>query len=291
MTSIIFGINGQDGYYLKSILQTYNHNVIGVSRSDGDWVKGNVSNFELVSDLVKTHKPDYIFHLAANSTIQHYALFENHETISTGTINILESVKLHCPSAKVFLSGSAMQFKNEGHPISEQTDFEPGSPYAIARIQSVLAGRYYRGLGLKVYVGYFFHHDSPFRNEKHLDMKIVKTVLKIKSGIETVLEIGNPNVIKEFNHAYDMMTAVWCLVNQDAVFEAIIGCGTGYSINNWIDICFKIAGIDKKDHLKIKPGYSPDFFSIISNPQTIKSLGWKPVFDIEYLANDMFNNE
>ncbi len=92
MKAIIFGINGQDGFYLNQILEKEGVEVIGVSRSDGNWVKGSVADYNLVQELIKTQKPDYIFHLAANSTTNHNALFENHETISTGTLNILEGV-------------------------------------------------------------------------------------------------------------------------------------------------------------------------------------------------------
>lgn len=289
-TCLIFGINGQDGYYLNSILTKEGFNVIGISRQGGNWVKGNVADFEFTRNLIRDHQPDYIFHLAANSTVQHFALFENHETISTGTLNILESVRLHCPQSKVFLSGSAVQFKNDGSPISEQAAFEASSPYSFARIQSVYAARYYRTLGLKVYVGYFFHHDSPLRHDRHLNMKIIKAALKIKNGSDEVFEIGDPNVIKEFNHAYDLMKAIWLLVNQDMVFEAVIGSGIGYKIQDWIDICFELVGIDQRNHITLSPHYRSRFSSLISDPKTIRSLKWKPLYDIRYLAKDMIRN-
>jgi len=291
MTTIIFGINGQDGYYLKSILKADKHLVIGVSRSpEGDWIKGDIANYLFVEDIIKRYKPDYVFHLAANSTIQHYALFENHETVSTGSLNILESVRLHCPKAKVFLSGSAMQFKNDGLPIDEKTPFEANNPYSVARIQSVYAGRYYRSLGLNVYIGYFFHHDSPLRSDRHLNMHIIKTALKMKNGAKDILEIGNPDIVKEFNHAYDMMSAIWCLTKQEEVFEAVIGSGIGYSINNWIDICFNIIGLDRHKHMRLKSNYVADFSSLVSSPRIIKSMGWVPTYDIQSLANDMIDN-
>ncbi len=57
-----------------------------------------------IENLIKREKPEYIFHLAANSTTRHDALFENHKTISTGTLNILESVKRHSPGSRVFIT-------------------------------------------------------------------------------------------------------------------------------------------------------------------------------------------
>ena len=148
MNALIFGSAGQDGYYLSQLLQKNQINVIGISRGSGE-VIGSVSDYQLVHDLVKNHKPEYIFHLAANSTTNHDVLFENHETISTGTLNILESVRLYSPKTKVFLSGSGLQFLNTGQPINEKTPFNASNAYAVSRIQSVYAARYFRSLASK----------------------------------------------------------------------------------------------------------------------------------------------
>src|SRR5205085_129762 len=143
--------------------------------------------------------PDYIFHLAANSTTRHEAVFDNHAAISTGAINILEAAYRHSFQSRVFLSGSAAQFENDGTPIDEDTPFAALNPYAVSRIHSVYAGRYYRSLTLKVYVGYFFNHDSPLRTERHVNQKIALAARKIAAGSREKLEIGDASVKKEFN--------------------------------------------------------------------------------------------
>ena len=157
MTAIIFGANGQDGYYLNQLLLQQQCVVVAVSRN-GDFLHTDLSNYIEVSELIKQHKPDYIFHLAANSTTRHDAMFENHATISTGTLNILEAVKNYSSHTKVFISGSGLQFKNENRPIKETDEFEARDAYSVSRIQSVYAARYFGSLGLKAYVGYFFNH-------------------------------------------------------------------------------------------------------------------------------------
>ena len=120
--------NGQDGYYLNEICKRNKLDVIGISRSP---VIGNVvdvSDYYFVENFIKSEKPEYIFHLAANSTTRHDALFENHETISTGTLNILESVKRHSPGSRVFITGSGLQFENNAIPISETDNFVREEP-------------------------------------------------------------------------------------------------------------------------------------------------------------------
>jgi GDPmannose 4,6-dehydratase len=289
MSAIIFGANGQDGYYLSNLLIRQGVEVIGVSRSNGNWLRGDVGNFDFVKNLISKHRPKFVFHLAANSTTRHDVVFENHETISTGTLNILESAHQSSAETKVFISGSGLQFKNNGLPISECDSFEANSPYSVSRIQSTYAARYYRSLGIKTYIGYFFHHDSPRRSERHLNMKIAKTALRIKGRNSEMLEIGNIDVVKEYNYAGDFMNAIWMLVNQDKVFETVIGSGKGYAIRDWLEICFSKAGLNWQDFIKTNSQYRPEFRSMISNPNTLFSLGWKPLVTIQDLAEKMMN--
>jgi len=287
MKAIIFGINGQDGFYLSQLLKDKNIEVIGVSRSDGDWIKGNVADYNFVSTLIKKNTPEYIFHLAANSTTKHEALFENHETIATGTLNILENIKQFSPNSKVFISGSGLQFKNEGKPIKETDEFEARDAYSIARIHSVYAARYYQSLGIKTYVGYFFNHDSPLRSQRHINQKIVQAAKRIAKGINEILEIGNVNVKKEFTFARDIAKAIWLLINSNNVFETVIGSGKSYSISDWLDACFSYYNLDWKNHVKTNPNFITEYDILVSNPETLINLGWEQEVDIKTLAKMM----
>lgn len=114
---------GQDAFYLDKVLRDNQIKSVSVSRT-GKGIRADVSDYAVVTELIKKTNPNYIFHLAANSTTSHEALFENHSTIATGTINILEAVKYYQPQARVFITGSGLQFKNSGLPISENSEFE-----------------------------------------------------------------------------------------------------------------------------------------------------------------------
>ena len=287
MKALIFGSNGQDGKFLSNLLERKNIEVIGISRSNARIV-GSVADFALVESVIKSQLPDFIFHFAANSTTQHAALFDNHSTISTGTLNILEAVRLHSPQTKVFLSGSALQFKNDGVPIDEQTAFEASSAYSVSRMHSIYAARYYRSaFAMKVYVGYFFNHDSELRSEKHVNQKIVATVKRISNGSDEKLEIGNIDVLKEFNYAGDVVQAVWSLVDQNQIFEAVIGCGEAHSIKEWAEYCFNKVNMNWKDHLVIKQGFIPEYKILVSNPKLIRQIGWQPLLGFYELADIM----
>lgn len=288
-TAVIFGANGQDGFYLDKLLSQENIKVIKISRK-GNNIIGNVADYGFVENILQQYQPGYVFHLAANSTTRHFALFENFESISRGTLNILEAVKLHSPQTKVFLSGSAMQFRNTGKPIDEQTEFEASSAYSVSRIESIYAGRYYRtAFGLKVYAGYFFNHDSPLRTEKHVNQKIVKAVQRIALGSNEKLVLGNIEVKKEFNYAGDVVEAIWKLVSQDTTFEAVIGSGEAYSIKEWLACCFDKQNMNWQDHVVLEEGFVPEYEILVSNPQLIKSIGWSPKVDFYQLVNIMMN--
>lgn len=284
--ALIFGANGQDGYYLRGLLHDKGIEPYGISRS-GDGLRGDISEFSQVEQMIRKYCPSYVFHLAANSTTRHSAMFENHNTISTGTLNILEAVRLHVPNAKVFITGSGVQFENTGGPISEKDPFKAVNPYSVARIQSVYAARYFRTIGINAYVGYLFHHESPMRRPSHISQMIASAAKRIANGSEEKIEIGDVSVEKEWTFAGDVAEGIFTLIGQDGVHEAVIGSGISYTIQNWIECCFELIEKDWRKYLVLKEGYAPEFRRMVSNPSTINKLGWKAKTDIRSLARMM----
>ncbi len=289
MKALIFGANGQDGHFLNELLQSKGIDVTGVSRS-GSWINGSVNDYPFVRKLIKTIQPDLVFHLAANSTTRHEAWLENHETICNGTLYILESVKEESPHAKVFISGSGLQFENKNLPIDETSPFMATSPYAVSRIHSTYAARYYRDLGIRTYVGYFFNHDSPLRSERHMSSKIAEFAKRVAAGSDQKLAIGDINVRKEWGFAGDIAEGIWTLVSQEAVSEAAIGTGKAYSIADWLDLCFSIVGADWANRIETVQGFSPEYQCLVSNPTTMQQLGWQAHTSFSDLAGMMLGN-
>ena len=285
-TALIFGANGQDGHYLNALLKGVGMDVVGISRS-GDWLHTDIADFNDVERLVAERRPDYIFDLAANSTTRHDAVLENNATIGTGSINLLEAVYRHSRHTKVFLSGSGLQFENHGIPVRETDAFQASSPYAVSRIQSVFAGRYYRSLGLRVYFGYFYNHESPRRPAHHLTRRIASAACQIAAGSTEVLTIGDVGVQKEWTFAGDVVRAAVTLTMQDDVFEANLGSGLAYSIADWLEACFSLKGLQWQKHVVSPEGFQAEYRILVSNPDLIHSLGWKPEVTFRMLAKMM----
>lgn len=289
MNALIFGANGQDGYYLSKLCETRGIKPIGISRA-GNLIHADVSDYETVERLIKEYLPVYVFHIAANSTTQHSTLFENHATISTGTLNILESVYRHNPNSRVFITGSGVQFLNNGSPISEDTPFEASSPYSIARIQSVYAARYYRTLGIKAYIGYLFHHESPLRKPNHVSQKVVQAAKRIAKGSDERLPMGDLTVEKEWTFAGDVTEGIMTLLEQDNIFETVIGSGKTYTIQNWIETCFSMLGLNWQNYIEQTENFQPEYKRLVSNPARINALGWKAKTSFDELAAMMIRH-
>jgi len=289
MKAVIFGANGQDGYYLIELLKQQNTETIGVSRS-GNFLRTDITDYAQVSQLIRDLQPDFIFHLAANSTTRHEAIFENHQTIATGTLNILEAVRDFSPQTKVFISGSGLQFVNNDRPIKETDAFEARDAYAVSRIQSVFAARYFRNkFGIKAYVGYLYNHDSPLRSERHITKKISEAAKRIAQGSNEKLAIGDISTVKEWSFAEDIVRGIYTLINQENIYEANIGSGIGYSIGDWLNECFGYFDLDWKDHVVLKNNFKADYKMLVSDPAVIHSLGWETSTSLKQLAQMMLS--
>jgi len=217
-------------------------------------------------------------------------LFEHRDTISTGSLNILESAWLYAKEAKVFITGSGLQFVNAGSPIKEIDPFHAADSYSLARIHAVYTARYFLGKGLKTYVGYLFHHDSPLRKGIHLNRKIVDAVKAIRKGANPGLLIADVSVEKEYGFAGDIAEGIWHLVNQDTVSEACIGTGKAYTIQKWLELCFDFINKNWKDYVVADRNFVPEFRRLISNPGTMNRIGWQAKATIEELASMMLQS-
>lgn len=287
-SAIIFGASGQDGRILNNILLNKKVITHKVSRNNSP-IQGDVSNYDFVSHLIKSIKPDYIFHFAATSNVSHEFLFENHSSISLGTINILESVKKYSKESKVFISGSAEQFENSGEPINEFTPFKANSTYSSERIYATHISRYFREKhNVQVYLGFFFHHDSPFRSNNHLNQRIINFVKDLSLDSDSKFQIGDFNIKKEFNYSGDFMDAVWLLINQNSIYEVVIGSGKPYAISDWLELAFEKRNLDWRDWIELDNDYQKPYERLFSDPSLIKSLGWEPKTTIGELLNLMY---
>jgi GDPmannose 4,6-dehydratase len=283
---VIFGSAGQDGAFVESACRRRGAVVVGFSRSTNPAC--DVSQFEAVEDVIRTNRPDYIFQLAAESRTSHDALFANHRAIADGAVNILEASYRHALQARVLLASSGLQFVNHGQSIREDAPFVADSPYAAARIYATYLARYYRERrGMKTYVAYLFHHESPARSARHTSKMIALAAARASQGGDGHIALGDVNVEKEWAYADDIAEGMVWLATQEQISEAVVGTGVGYTIREWAEACYSCVGLDWQDYVSTRSGYAPEYPRLVSDPSTLQALGWQPRVSMAELARVM----
>ncbi len=289
-TALILGAAGQDGFYLEKLLTEAGLDVSCAARARQGYLPCDVGDFDQVLTLVKELCPNYLFHLAAVSSADHSALFPNQRAIADGTMHILEAVRQFAPLCRVFLAGSALQFKNCGNAIDENSPLSFSSAYAVQRNASVFMARYFRErFRLPVFVGYFFHHDSPRRSIQHMAQKIATAAKNASLGLDAKLEVQDWHFKKEWTYAGDAMEAAWRIVNQDNHYEVVIGSGKPYSIKEWAHECFSTVGKDYHNFITSRSDGPSE--TVVCNPSLLLSSGWRPRVSFSELASMMVTSD
>jgi GDPmannose 4,6-dehydratase len=104
-----------------------------------------------------------------------------------------------------------------------------------------------------------------------------------------MLELGDISVRKEWTFAGDIAKGIFTLVEQDIVYETVIGSGLPYSIEDWLVQCFDMVGEDWRKHVQLSTSFTPEYGMLVSNPATIHSLGWQATVSFHDLASLMMS--
>ncbi len=284
--AVILGAAGQDGFYLNRLLDEHGLDVFATARAKPNYQQCDAGDFEQVRDLIHGLQPDYLFHLAAVSSADHSALAANQKAIVDGTLNVLEAARQHAPECRIFIAGSALQFTNSGAPLHEGSPLSWSSAYAAQRNASVFMARYFRErFSMPVFIGYFFHHDSPRRSEHHIAQKIATAARLAAENPNVSLKLEDWNFTKEWTFAGDAASAIWVIVNQNKHYEFVIGSGQPHSIRDWANECFAHFGLDYQQHVTSRIEAESD--SISCNPALLLSFGWRPHVSFHDLAKMM----
>ena len=313
-TALITGITGQDGSYLLDLLLDKGYKVIGIKRRTStistDRVDHNYdnSNFTMhygslheaswMYRILSEYKPDEIYNLGAQSHVRvsFECPIETTDIVATGTLKLLEAMRHCCPDAKFYqASSSEMYGDNPEHPQTETTALMPASPYACAKVYAHNLVRNYReGYGLFVCSGILFNHESPRRGETFVTRKITLAAARIKLGMQEKLYLGNLDAKRDWGHARDYVKAMWLMLQQDKPQDYVIATGKTYSVKEFLDTVFKIAGLKVEDYVEIderlfRPHEVPLLLGDSSKAQ--KELGWKPEYDMKKLAKEMYQSD
>jgi len=312
--AFITGITGQDGSYLTEFLLGKGYEVHGLIRRASTFNTdridhlykdihdpdnhlylhfGDLSTSGQLTDLLHSIKPDEIYHLGAQSHVR--VSFDMPEytgdITGMGTLRLLEAVRKTGIKTKFYQASSSEMFGAALPPQSEQTLFQPQSPYAAAKVFAYYLVRNYRD-AYKIFAcnGILFNHESPRRGETFVTRKITRAATRIKLGLQDKLYLGNTAAKRDWGYAGDFVEAMWMMLQQDEPDDFVIATGETHSVREFLEKVFQKLDLDIEKYVEIDSRYfRPTEVDVLLGDaaKARKKLGWTPKVSFEQLVDMM----
>ena len=328
MKALITGITGMVGSHLADfLLENTDWDIYGVCRWRSpldnvqqllDRVNKKDRVFFDYADLndemslitvVKKIKPDYIFHLAAQSYPQtsFTAPIDTLNTNIIGTCRLLEAFRLTmeedkeykpiihvCASSEVF--GRIPPEKKPQEGINEECPFHPASPYAISKIGTDLVGRYYaEAYGMTIMTTRMFTHTGPRRGDVFHESTFAKQIAMIEAGIiPPVVKVGNLKSLRTYADVRDAVRAYYMLVTVNPIPGEYYNIGGSFTCEVGDTLNTLISYSTKKDQIKVEidPERLRPIDADLQVPDCRKfkaHSGWEPEIPFEITMHDLLD--
>jgi GDPmannose 4,6-dehydratase len=313
-TALICGISGQDGAYLARLLLDKGYRVVGTSRDAQVGAFGNlarlglagrvelasmaVNDFRSVLQVLARFEPDEIYNLAGQSSVglSFEQPVETLESVSIGTLNLLESMRFLARPIRLYSASSGECFGDVGDVAAdENTPFRPRSPYAVAKAASFWEVANYReAYGLYACSGILFNHESPLRAERFVTQKIVRAACRIAAGSRERLQLGNLDIHRDWGWAPEYVDAMWRMMQQPEPRDFVIATGRTHSLEEFVEAAFSEVGQDWRSHVDSNP--------VLMRPTDLRfgranlalaqaELGWRASVDMKEVVRRMVRAE
>ena len=313
---LITGISGQDGIFLahnflkkepetnifgisrntKGIIKKIKYLDLGVNTNNLNLISGDLTDLNLCKNILNEVRFDQIYNLSGPSNV-YESLNQPVETknniikiFNNLTENIIKSGKL----INFFQASSSEMYGNNGEKVlDEKSKFNPNSAYAEAKLinhKKILM--YKNELNWNITSGIMFNHESEFRKNNFLFMKIINKALEIKKKNKGFLEVGSLDYKRDWSYAQDIVDAMYLINKNPKSGVYVIGSGSSYSIERIIDRVFNVLNLDYKNYIKVNPKLlrDGDPVEIFSNPQKLKNdYRWEPKYNLESFIKKIIN--
>jgi len=263
----------------------------------------DLNDFASLITLVNKVKPDYVFHLAAQSypKTSFDSPLETLQTNVIGTCALLESIrvsKLNSNEVIVHVCASSEVFGRvpfEKLPIHEDVNFHPASPYAISKVGTDLLGRFYaEAYGMKVMTTRMFTHTGPRRGDVFAESSFAKQIAMIESGkIPPVLKVGNLDSLRTWSDVRDAVRAYYMLVTCNPIGGEYYNIGGSYTCTVREMLSYLLSLSTVKDiKVEVEEERLRPIDADLQIPDTSKfrnHTGWEPQIKFETTMLNLLN--
>lgn len=261
-------------------------------------VYGDLNDHPSLERAVALTRPDYVFHLAAQSYPQtsFVAPIETLQTNILGTAGLLEAIHRSGCTPVVHVCASSEVFGRVGKqhlPIHEDVPFHPASPYAISKVGTDLVGRFYaEAYGMCVMTTRMFTHTGPRRGDVFAESTFAKQIALIEEGrIAPVLRTGNLDSMRTWADVRDAVRAYHLLVTKDPVPGAYYNIGGSFSCTIG-DMLRHLLSLSTRDDIEVvtDPERLRPIDADLQVPDTTKfqrHTGWTPQIPFEQTMADL----
>ena len=259
---------------------------------------GNLTDATFADDVVKDVRPDWIVHLAAQSSVT--ASWRDPAATLTNNLiaqlNVLESVVRHVPKARVLVVGSSEEYgrvREQDLPLAESAPFRPDSPYAVSKLaQDYLGLQYHLGRHLDVVRVRPFNLIGPGQADQFVVPSFARQIAEAEAGRRPqVIEVGNLEARRDFTDVRDAVRAYRLVLERGTSGEVYnVGGGTARSVRDLLDCLCVMASCPLE--IKIDPArFRPSDAPIIQcdNRRIRHDLGWEPEIPIERTLGDILD--
>lgn len=309
---LITGISGFVGKHLaQQLLATKEYEIIGTYHSDNSKEKlielkdtvtleqVNLTDKDAVTKLISNHKPDWVFHLAAQSAPS-LSFKMPAETLTTNILSqlyILEAIKNNnLTGTRILIVGTSEEYgkvRPEDLPIKETAPLGPVSPYAVSKIaQDYLGLQYYLAHKMEIIRVRPFNHIGPGQEAKFALPSWCKQIAEIeKNKMEPIMKVGNLEAKRDFTDVRDIVKAhILALEKGQAGDVYNLGTGKSYAMKEVLDMLLSLSTVKisiEQDPALMRPADVPD---LVCDSEKFRNLtGWKPEISLQETLKDILD--
>ena len=267
-------------------------------KNDINLIECDIRDYSSVRKAFERVKPDYCFHLAAQSFVptSWNAPAETMTTNAVGQLNIFESVRELELNTRIQLACSSEEYGMvyaDEVPIKETNPLRPLSTYGVSKVtQDLLGYQYHESYDMFIVRTRAFNHEGPRRGEVFVTSNFAKQVAEIEKGLkDPVLYVGNLEAKRDFTDVRDTVRAYWLSLEKgDAGDVYNIASGKSMKIRKMLDML--LDSTDTKIEVKQDPErMRPSDVEILEGDASkfMNKTGWKPEIPFERTMSDLLD--